>query len=147
MITCSNTSCLYMYNNANDEVGSYYITASIMMCLPGFGTFGVPPEKTADAVRGALEAGYRHIDTAVVYQNEAQVGEAVNEWLKAGKGKREDLFIVTKIWSDQKSREGAEAAVRTSLKALGLDYIDLVSFDDSDVLYSSALHLLTSFCM
>lgn len=94
--------------------------------LIGFGTFGVPPEKTADAVRGALEAGYRHIDTAVVYQNEAQVGEAVNEWLKAGKGKREDLFIVTKIWSDQKSREGAEAAVRTSLKALGLDYIDLV---------------------
>ena len=85
----------------------------------GFGVFQVPPEETQRIVEDALEAGYRHIDTAAAYRNEAGVGAAI-----AASGiAREELFITTKL---RNGEQGAtEEAFHNSLKALGLDYVDL----------------------
>ncbi|MET4061997.1 2,5-diketo-D-gluconate reductase A [Arthrobacter sp. UYP6] len=85
----------------------------------GYGVFQIPPESTQEAVEGALEAGYRHIDTAAAYQNEAAVGAAV-----AASGiAREDLFITTKLRNGDQGR--ARAAFEESRAALGLDRVDL----------------------
>ncbi|MDY3048675.1 MAG: aldo/keto reductase [Rothia sp. (in: high G+C Gram-positive bacteria)] len=87
----------------------------------GFGTCRIAPQATAAAVAAALETGYRHIDTATIYKNEAGVGQAVAESGLA----RTDLFITTKLWnSDQGYNTAIEAAER-SLELLGLDYLDL----------------------
>ncbi len=85
----------------------------------GFGVFQVPPEETQRIVEQALEAGYRHIDTAAAYRNEAGVGAAI-----AASGiPREQLFITTKLRNGEQGN--AHEAFRISLKALGLDYVDL----------------------
>ena len=73
-----------------------------------------------------LSVFVQHIDTAVTYRNEHAVGEALGEYLKAGKVKRKDLFVTTKLWSNQKGREQVEPAVRESLRKLQLDYLDLL---------------------
>ncbi|KAF9353957.1 hypothetical protein BGX34_011282 [Mortierella sp. NVP85] len=74
-----------------------------------------------NAVRWALEAGYRHIDTATVYENEESVGDAIR---KSGIP-REDIFVTTKLTEDDQGYESAIAALELSLKKLGLDYVDL----------------------
>ena len=85
----------------------------------GFGVFQVPDEETARAVGSALEAGYRSIDTAAVYGNEAGVGRAL-----ASSGiPREDLFVTTKLWVADLADPAR--ALRTSLERLGLDHVDL----------------------
>ncbi|MET3719594.1 aldo/keto reductase [Arthrobacter sp. UYEF21] len=85
----------------------------------GFGVFQVPPEDTQRIVEDALAAGYRHIDTAAAYRNEAGVGAA----LAASGIPREDLFITTKLRNGDQGR--AKDAYRDSLQALGLDFVDL----------------------
>jgi 2,5-diketo-D-gluconate reductase A len=87
----------------------------------GYGTFQVPPEETAAAVRAALEAGYRHIDTAQMYHNERGVGEGVRESGLA----REDVFITTKLNTGAHLPDGARRAFAGSLEALGTEYVDL----------------------
>lgn len=88
----------------------------------GFGTWQVKDgEEAYNSVKWALEAGYRHIDTAYVYENEDSVGKAI----KDSKIKREELFITTKLPSDIKTYDGAIEYFNKSLKLLGLDYIDL----------------------
>lgn len=87
----------------------------------GFGTFQVPPGETAKAVRTALEAGYRSIDTARLYRNEAAVGEAVRDCGLP----REELFITTKLWNTDQGHDRTLRAFDTSLAELGLDYLDL----------------------
>jgi len=85
----------------------------------GFGVFQVPPEETQRIVEDALEAGYRHIDTAAAYRNEAGVGAAV-----AASGiPREELFITTKLRNGDQAN--ARAAFENSRKALGVDFVDL----------------------
>lgn len=85
----------------------------------GFGVFQIPNENTQMAVEAALEAGYRHIDTAAAYRNEAGVGAAV-----AASGiPREDLFITTKLRNGDQAR--ARAAFEDSRAALGLEQVDL----------------------
>jgi 2,5-diketo-D-gluconate reductase A len=87
----------------------------------GFGVFQVPDAETTAAVTAALEAGYRSIDTAAAYQNEAGVGKAL-----ASSGiAREDLFITTKLWNADQAYEETLAAFERSRKLLGLDYLDL----------------------
>lgn len=94
----------------------------IKMPLEGFGVFQVPdPAVCERAVLDAIAGGYRLIDTAAAYGNEEAVGRAV---AKCGVP-REELFIVTKLWVQDTSREGAGAAFQTSLEKLGLDYLDL----------------------
>jgi 2,5-diketo-D-gluconate reductase A len=87
----------------------------------GFGVFQVPDDGAHRAVATALEAGYRSIDTAAVYGNEAGVGRAVAE---SGID-RDDLFITTKLWVDGLSRNGVRPGLEASLERLGLESVDL----------------------
>lgn len=85
----------------------------------GFGVFQVPPEETQRIVEDALEAGYRHIDTAAAYRNEAGVGAAI-----AASGiPREEIFITTKLRNGEQGN--AKEAFHNSVQALGVDYVDL----------------------
>jgi 2,5-diketo-D-gluconate reductase A len=87
----------------------------------GFGVFQVPPEETQAAVEEALEAGYRHVDTAAAYRNERGVGAAI-----ASSGiPREKIFVTTKLWNSQQGFESTLGACEKSLERLGLDYMDL----------------------
>jgi len=87
----------------------------------GFGVFQIPDAETTEAVAAALDAGYRSIDTAAIYGNEAGTGRALAESGIA----REDLFITSKLWIDDLGYEPALAAFDASLDKLGLDYLDL----------------------
>ena len=101
-----------------------YITLNngIKMPLEGFGVFQVPnPAQCEQAVLDAIASGYRLIDTAAAYGNEEAVGAAVK---KSGVN-RNDLFITTKLWVQDASYESAKKAFETSLRKLGLDYLDL----------------------
>ena len=88
----------------------------------GFGTYKVAPEDTYDAVSQALEVGYRHIDTAQMYGNEAEVGAA----LEASGIAREDLFVTTKVDNSNHEPDRAAASIRRSLEDLRTDYVDLL---------------------
>ena len=87
----------------------------------GFGVFKVPPEDTYEVVARALRVGYRHIDTAVAYGNEAAVGRAVRA---SGLG-RSEVFITTKCFNDDHGYQEARRAFRSSLERLECDYVDL----------------------
>jgi 2,5-diketo-D-gluconate reductase A len=87
----------------------------------GFGVFLVKPEETTAAVSTALEVGYRHIDTAEMYGNEKEVGEAISR----SDLDRADVFITTKLSNDAHEPDEARRAFDESLKALGVDYVDL----------------------
>lgn len=87
----------------------------------GFGVFLVEPDHAEEIVSAALDAGYRHIDTAKIYGNEEGVGRAI---AKSGIP-REELFITTKLWNADQGYDSALAAIDGSLERLGLDYVDL----------------------
>lgn len=88
----------------------------------GLGVYQARPgRETRQAVRWALELGYRHIDTAALYENESDVGAALRESGIA----REDLFVTTKLWHSDQGFESSQRAARASLQRLGLTYIDL----------------------
>lgn len=87
------------------------------------GTWQGEPEKIRIAVAHAIRNGYRLIDCAYVYGNEEAVGDGLRDVLAEGKVKREDLFITTKLWTTYSDR--AVEGLDKSLKALGLDYVDL----------------------
>ena len=87
----------------------------------GFGVFQVEPKDTAEAVTLALQAGYRHIDTAQMYGNEREVGEAI---AKSGLD-RGDIFVTSKLANDSHRPDDARLAFEVSLDALGFDYLDL----------------------
>jgi 2,5-diketo-D-gluconate reductase A len=87
----------------------------------GFGVFQIPPEETQEAVEEALGVGYRHVDTAAAYRNEAGVGAAI-----AATGiAREDVFVTTKLWNGQQGYDSTLAAFEKSLERLGTGHIDL----------------------
>jgi len=89
----------------------------------GFGTFQITdPQEAEKAVKDAIKAGYRHIDTAQSYMNEEAVGKGI-----AHSGvPREELFVTTKVWVDNVNYEGVMTSVERSLERLGLDYVDLL---------------------
>ena len=91
--------------------------------LLGLGTYKLQGEDVERVVRTALELGYRHIDTASFYDNEVEVGKAINAAIAAGDVTREELFITTKLWNDDQQRAGE--AYQESLKRLDLEFIDL----------------------
>lgn len=76
-------------------------------------------------MRHAVDAGYRHFDTAAFYYNEAEVGQALREKIAEGVVKREDLYVVTKLWNTAHRPEDVEPTCRLSNEKLGLGYIDL----------------------
>ena len=88
----------------------------------GFGLWQVPPDTATKVVSSALGAGYRMIDGAYAYMNEASIGEA----LKATGVPRDDVFITTKVWNGDHGRTRAHEAVERSLERLGIDVLDLI---------------------
>ncbi len=101
-----------------------YFTLSNGVKIPkiGFGTWLIDNDKTAQAVRDAISAGYRHIDTAEAYGNEQEVGEGVRSCGLP----REQIFVTTKLAAEIKEYNGAVKAIEDSLEKLDLDYIDLM---------------------
>ncbi|KRO15174.1 aldo/keto reductase [Lacticaseibacillus saniviri] len=93
----------------------------VLMPATGFGVFQVAPADTKALVISALHSGYRMIDTAQLYQNEAQVGQAI----QASGIDRQDVFVTTKLWIDHTGYDKTVAAVNHSLTTMGLAYIDL----------------------
>lgn len=108
-----------MSNAQNSTVPGLVLNNSVTIPQLGFGVFQVPPAETQKAVEDALEAGYRHIDTAAAYRNESGVGAAI----KASGIAREELFITTKLRNGEQGR--AASAFNHSRRELGLDVIDL----------------------
>lgn len=94
--------------------------------LLGYGTFRVPEgADLAQAVKTAIQEGYRLIDTAAVYQNEASVGKGIREAIEEGIVTREELFITSKVWNDGLSYEETLQAYDDALARMELDYLDL----------------------
>ena len=87
----------------------------------GYGTYKTDPAATATAVTAAIQAGYRHIDTAMVYRNEEGVGQGI----KAAGVDRKELFITSKLWNTDRGYEATKVAFQKTLDRLGLDYLDL----------------------
>jgi diketogulonate reductase-like aldo/keto reductase len=90
----------------------------------GFGTLIPDPLVTKQATRAALEAGFRHLDCAERYRNEAAVGEAIQDAFKAGTLRREDLFVTTKLWNTNHRPERVKPAFDASCRRLQVDYVD-----------------------
>jgi 2,5-diketo-D-gluconate reductase A len=106
---------------ATDNVPRITLNDGVEIAQLGFGTFQVPPTETAEAVTRAFEAGYRHIDTAAAYRNEAEVGQA----FRASGLDRDEVFITTKCFNDDQGYEAARKAFKASLDRLELEFVDL----------------------
>lgn len=92
----------------------------------GLGVFRVENnDKAKDAVKHAIVSGYRSIDAAFVYGNEEMVGQGIQEGILEAGIQREDLFITSKLWLDHYGKDNVQVGYETSLKLLGLDYLDL----------------------
>jgi 2,5-diketo-D-gluconate reductase A len=103
------------------EIPSIALRGDVSIPQFGLGVFQVPPEETTENVLHAIEAGYRHIDTARAYENEAQVGQAIS----ASGLDRSELFITTKCFNDDHGHDSAMRALKASLGRLELDFVDL----------------------
>ncbi|MEL0345561.1 aldo/keto reductase [Streptococcus pneumoniae] len=103
-------------------MNTYQLNNGVKIPVLGFGTFKAKDgEEAYRAVLEALKAGYRHIDTAAIYQNEESVGRAI----KDSGVPREELFVTTKLWNSQQTYEQARQAFEESLENLSLEYLDL----------------------
>ncbi|MAV52948.1 MAG: 4-dihydromethyl-trisporate dehydrogenase [Gammaproteobacteria bacterium TMED260] len=109
----------------------------------GFGLWKIDKPDTANLVHAAVEAGYRHLDSAADYGNEKEAGEGIKSALAAGLCQREELWVTSKLWNTYHKPENVRAACEKTLSDLGLDYLDLylihfpiaLKFVDFDVRY------------
>ncbi|MFZ3562200.1 MULTISPECIES: aldo/keto reductase [unclassified Streptomyces] len=104
--------------SSNPEVT---LNNGVTMPQLGFGVFQVPDDEAHAAVTSALDAGYRSIDTAALYENEKGTGRAIADYGLA----REDVFVTTKLWNTEQGRDTTLRAFDASLDRLGMDYVDL----------------------
>ncbi|MEB3327658.1 MAG: aldo/keto reductase [Candidatus Sericytochromatia bacterium] len=95
------------------------------MPMLGLGTWKSAPGEVRTAVREALTLGYRHLDCAPIYGNEAEVGQALAEAIAAGTVRREDVWLTSKLWNDAHAPEAVEPALRKTLADLRVDHLDL----------------------
>lgn len=101
---------------------TYTLANDVQIPCIGFGTWQTPDGETAiNSVKAALKAGYRHIDTAACYGNEASVGQAIKE----SGVPREEIFVTSKVWNTERGYEKTLAAFETTMAKLDLDYVDL----------------------
>lgn len=105
---------------------SITLSNGVQMPMLGYGCFLVSPEECERCVSDAIEVGYRAIDTAQAYYNEEGVGAAVSKAIDAGKVKREEMFLTTKVWIMNAGYEKAKASIDESLRKLQTNYIDLL---------------------
>jgi alcohol dehydrogenase (NADP+) len=91
----------------------------------GLGTWKAEPGIVGPAVREALRIGYRHIDCAPIYLNQAEIGQALTEALEDGQVRRDELWITSKLWSSDHARGAVVPALERTLAELRLDYLDL----------------------
>lgn len=112
------------------SVSEYYqFNNGIKVPSVALGCYDIPIGSTSEVVYNALQCGWRHFDTAVLYGNETEVAEGIVRWLKEDptNHRREDVFYTTKLWNSQNGYERAKRAIRECLaKAQGLEYIDLL---------------------
>lgn len=108
-------------SNTTDQIPRLDLRGGSSIPQLGFGVFQVPPAETAEAVTRALDAGYRHIDTASAYRNEASVGQAIH----ASGLDRSEIFLTTKCFNDDHGYEQAKHACHESLGRLEMEHIDL----------------------
>ncbi|MFK0110667.1 aldo/keto reductase family protein [Streptomyces sp. NPDC091217] len=105
------------------------LTTGVKVPFVGFGTYLIPAQETASAVENALAAGYRHVDTAEVYENELGVGEGLRRGMRQAGLERGDVFVTTKLWplagERPKTSEETLQSLDESLDRLGLDQVDL----------------------
>src|SRR3989338_9675429 len=105
-----------------DKNSRITLNNGVKMPVIGFGVFRIPGgEEVVNAVGEALRAGYRHVDTAMIYGNEEGVGKAIRE----SGIPREEIFVTTKLWNTDQGYETTLKAIDTSLEKLGLAYVDL----------------------
>ena len=96
-----------------------------LLPIIGLGTWKSEPGQVRKAVFWAIEAGYRHVDCAAIYQNEREVGQGIADALAAGLVKREDIFVTSKLWNNSHRHEDVHVALEKTLSDLRLDYLDL----------------------
>lgn len=111
-------------NSQGANMQTITLNNGVKMPILGFGTYQIPNNQAQGCVEDAISVGYRLIDTAQAYANEEGIGAALKNALNSGL-KRQDLFIETKLWISHANEKDAFKAFESSLKKLGLDYIDL----------------------
>jgi 2,5-diketo-D-gluconate reductase A len=107
--------------SATDQIPRISLRPDVEIPQLGFGVFQVPPKETEEVVARALQAGYRHIDTAAAYRNEGPVGQAIH----ASGIPREEIFVTTKCFNDDHGHDKAKRACKESLERLELQHVDL----------------------
>jgi len=110
-----------------DDVPAVRLASGARLPAIGLGTFGsdsVPAQAVADAVLGAVEAGYRHLDCASVYGNQREIGHSLRRLLASGI-RREDLWVTSKLWNDQHGERDVVLSCERTLRDLQLDHLDL----------------------
>jgi diketogulonate reductase-like aldo/keto reductase len=107
----------------------------------GFGTWQIEGDDAIEGVRNALELGYRHIDTAQIYGNEAEVGAGI----RASDVPRDEIFLTTKVWRSKAAPEAVRSSTEESLRKLGVDHVDLLllHWPTKDVPLAETLGALT----
>lgn len=111
-----------------EVVPKYTLYTGVEMPAVGLGTFGsdhADNEMIAEAVKGALSVGYRHIDCAAVYGNEKEIGHVFQEMFSTGLIKREEMWVTSKLWNNKHAETDVIPACKQSLAELQLDYLDL----------------------
>lgn len=107
------------------HVQTFKLNSGASMPRLGYGTWQSAPGEVGAGIEKAIEVGFRHLDFAKVYGNQKEVGAALKKALSKGNVKREDLFLVSKLWNTQHDPKDVEAALDDCLEELGLDYLDL----------------------
>jgi aldehyde reductase len=108
------------------KIPSVKLNNGLSVPIVGLGTWQSPPDGSLyKAVKGAIDNGYRHIDCAYAYENEEEVGKAINDAISEGKVKREELYLVSKLWLTFFKRDRVQVCVKRILAKLNTSYLDL----------------------